>query len=337
MKTPARTGGPPPTAGPRLQVEVYASPTERSTLAADVLQGLGRRPYHLTPKHFYDDVGSRLFDQICDTPEYYLTRAETALLARVAPALVRAVGASDLVELGSGAARKTGLLLDALVASQQAPRYVPLELNEAMVRTSATALLARYPTLRVHGIVGDYERHLAKAPPAARRLVAFLGSTIGNFEPAEAVRFLRALAAQLTPGDRLLLGMDLVKDRAVLERAYNDAQGLTAAFNRNVLAVINRTLGGTFDPAAFEHHAFYDPVPAQIEMQLRARQAHTVRIAALDLAVPFEAGEPIRTEISRKFTRDTAEALLEAGGFALERWERGLDGAFALALGRPKG
>lgn len=317
----------------RLVVEVHLR-ADDSTLARDVRKGLGARPYHLPPKHFYDDLGSRLFDAICNTPEYYLTRAEAALLERTAADIVAQAGARELVELGSGAARKTHALLGAMAAMFPAPRYLPFDVSEEMLRSSSLALLEAFPTLRVHGIVGDYERHLDALPPGKGRLVAFLGSSVGNFTPDEAVAFLSRLGRALAPGDHVLIGVDLVKDVAMLERAYNDAAGLTAAFNRNVLAVINRELGGDFNPLDFDHVAFFDPRTSQIEMYLRARRALEVHIEALGLRVPFARGEVLHTEISRKFTRDEFECTLRAAGMVPVRWEQSHDPAFGLALAR---
>ncbi len=321
---------------PRLRIERHLVPAAlRRQLAEDVRRGLLAERKRLPPKYFYDERGAQLFDAICDLPEYYLTRSEHALLAEVAGEVVAAVAPSHLVELGSGASRKTRLLLDALVAGQADPWYVPIDVSETMLRASAAALRAAYPSLGVLGMVTDYEHGLPPLPSAARRLVAFLGSSIGNFAPPDDVRFLRAVASRLTPTDRLLLGTDLVKAVDVLEAAYDDAAGVTAEFNRNVLRVINRELGANFEPARFEHVAFFNPAAAQVEMHLRARQAHRVRIAALDAEIRFAAGETIHTESSRKFTRASATAMLAAGGFRLERWLPSQDGGFALALAAP--
>jgi len=317
-----------------MRVDVHVRPGEGSTLAADVAAGLAAPPRRLPPKHFYDDVGSALFDRICDTPEYYQTRTEQALLASVAPALLRRLRPGDLVELGSGAARKTRVLLDAAAAIGLRCRYVPFDVSEGMLRASGARLLAAYPWLRVHGVVGDYDRHLDRIPAGERRLIVFLGGTIGNFEPEQAERFLARLAATMGPDDRLLLGTDLVKDRAVLHAAYNDAAGLTAAFNRNVLRVVNRELGGDFDPEAFEHVAFFDEEKQQIEMHLRARRAHRVRIRALDMVIDFAEGETIHTEISRKFTRASVTALYRSAGLELEEWFVPENEQFALSVAR---
>jgi L-histidine N-alpha-methyltransferase len=320
-----------------LRIDRYLREDHAEQLAADVRRGLTATPKWLPPKYFYDDRGSRLFEAICDLPEYYLTRTEHGLLAEIAPIVIAKTQPAQLVELGSGASRKTRLLLDALLAARSHPTYVPIDVSETMLRRSAAALRRTYPALRVHAIVADYDRGLPRLRGASPRLVIFLGSTIGNFVPPDDVAFLRRLARQLAPGDFLLLGVDLVKSVERLEAAYNDAAGVTAEFSRNVLHVLNRELRADFVPDRFDHVAFYDPDTAQMEMHLRARDAHTVRIAALDLTITFAAGETIHTESSRKFTRATATAMLAAGGFGLTQWFRSRDGAFALALAAVEG
>lgn len=324
-------------ADPLLRVQRYLRDDQRAQLAADVRRGLTQHPKRLPPKYFYDDRGSRLFEAICELPEYYPTRTEHALLTDIADAVLAATQPTQLVELGSGASRKTRVLLDALTRLQPAATYMPIDVSESTLRHSAAALRIAYPSLRVHAIVADYERGLPRLADAGSRLVVFLGSTIGNFVPPDDVTFLRRLAEHLTPGEHLLLGVDLVKPVARLHAAYNDAAGVTAEFNRNVLRVLNRELQSDFDPERFEHVAFYDPARAQIEMHLRARAAHTVRIAALDLTISFADGETIHTESSRKFTRESASAMLAAGGFRLERWYTSPDDAFALALAAVEG
>jgi L-histidine N-alpha-methyltransferase len=325
------------TSDPLLRIEQHRVDDRKLQLAADVRRGLTAAPKWLPPKYFYDDRGSQLFEAICALPEYYLTRTERTLLTEIADAVIGATRPAQLVELGSGSASKTRLLLDALVRAQPSATYVPIDVSESTLRQSAAALRADYPRLRVHAIVADYERGLPRLGSSGPRLVAFLGSTIGNFVPPDDVSFLRGLARQLRGGDYLLLGVDLVKPVDRLHAAYNDAAGVTAEFNRNVLRVVNRELGADFDPARFDHVAFYDPASAQIEMHLRAREAHTVRIAALELSVGFAAGETIHTESSRKFTRDTAAAMLAAGGFRLVHWYASPGGDFALALAAIEG
>lgn len=318
----------------RFRLDVHVGPDAGSTLAQDVREGLAEPPRALPPKHFYDARGSELFDAICDTPEYYVMRSEQALLEEVVDDLVADAAPTDLVELGSGAARKTRALLEAMLRHTDQVRYVPLDVSGPMLRRSAAALLEDYPTLRVHGVVADYERHLDRIPEGDRRLIAFLGSTLGNFDDDGAVTFLRNVAAHMRPQDRLLLGLDLVKSPQVLHAAYNDAQGVTAAFNKNVLAVINAQLGADFDLAAFEHVARFVPERSQMEMFLVSRVPQTVRIERLEMTVELAAKEAIHTEISRKFTREGAARTLARAGLSIERWDTSPDGYFALALAR---
>jgi L-histidine Nalpha-methyltransferase len=314
----------------RLRIETRSRENATLGLARDVRRGLTRTPKQIPPKYFYDELGSQLFDAICDTPEYYPTRSEHALLRSIADRLV-APAPSDLIELGSGAARKTRLLLDALGRAKKRCRYVPFDVSEEMLRRSARALLDEYPWLSVLGVVGDYERDLDALPQGTRRMVAFLGSTIGNFEHAAAVEFLSRVGRQLQRGESVLLGTDLVKDRRVLDAAYNDARGLTRDFNKNVLRVVNRELGGNFDVARFRHVAFFDEATNQIEMHLESMAAQRVSIGALELEVEFAEGERILTEISRKFTQQSVEALFAEAGLALGEWFVSPDGYFALS------
>ncbi len=321
-----------PDAERRFSIERVFEPSDESTLADDVRRGLAARRKSIPPKHFYDEAGSRLFDRICELPEYYLTRAEERLLERSAADIFETVRPTDLIELGSGAARKTRLLLDAAENLGIALRYHPLDVCEPMLRASAEALTERYRWLEVRALVADYERHLEHLPQGEVRLVAFLGSTIGNFTPSRAAEFLTQVAERLRPGDCLLLGADLVKPATVLEAAYDDSAGVTAEFNRNVLRVINRALAADFDPGAFEHVAFFDRRKRQIEMHLRARRAQRVTLESLGMTVSFAAGETLHTEISRKFTRKELERLAERSGFSLRRWFVLDDPAFALVL-----
>ncbi len=318
----------------RLTIEVHEPEGGASTLARDALAGVFARPKTLPPKYFYDERGSKLFAAICDQPEYYLTRAEETLLRRAAPEVIRIAQPTNLVELGSGDARKIRPLLTAARHAGLRPRYVPLDVSESTLRQSSLALLDKFPWLRIHGIVGDYEQHLQRLPPGEGRLVAFLGSTIGNLDPRETRRFLRRLAARLCPGEHFLLGTDLVKSRRTLEAAYNDAAGITAGFNLNVLYVLNRELGAAFDPEAFEHVAYFNARASRIEMHLRAVRPLCVRMTRLRRTVRFKAGEMLRTEISRKFTRSRVERMLAAAGFDLVRWFVPRGGEFALSLAR---
>jgi L-histidine N-alpha-methyltransferase len=319
---------------PLLTIERLLGPSHRTTLERDVRRGLSSRPKSLPSKYFYDERGSRLFEAICDLPEYYLTRADTALLRRHADDLVARVRPTDVIELGSGAATKTRFILDALVRQGRGDaRYVPMDVSESHLVQTAESVRQEYPELSVHGIAGDYEHHLDRIPSGERRLVLFLGSTIGNFPPAAARAFVRRVARQLVPGDAFLIGMDLVKPPEILHAAYNDSAGLTAEFNRNVLYVLNRELGADFAPDDFEHVAFYDPESARVEMHLRASRAHRVHVRRLALDVEFEAGEMIHTEISRKFRRADAEALFSAAGCRLAEWWTDDRESFAEALG----
>ena len=324
-----------PVAEEAVRIDSHLDGSEERSLADDVLDGLTRPFKELPPKHFYDARGAELFDRICELPEYYPTRAERAILEQASDELAEVTGAVELVELGSGTAAKTRVLLDALHAAGTLDRYIPVDVTESMVRDCAAELTAEYPGLRVHGVIGDFERHLDRVPPAdGPRIVAFLGGTIGNFPPGSRRRFLRKIARMLGPEDHLLMGTDLVKDASVLEAAYDDAQGVTAEFNRNVLHVLNRELKADFDPDDFDHVALFDPEHEWIEMRLRARRAHTSVVRELDLAVHFEAGEELRTEISAKFTPERLEGDLSAAGLELVHWLTDPESLFALTLSR---
>jgi L-histidine Nalpha-methyltransferase len=323
-----------------IVVECYVGPKDERSLADDVLDGLTRPFKELPPKHFYDAYGAELFDRICELPEYYPTRAERAILQARSEEIVAATGAAELVELGSGTAAKTRLLLRAMAEAGTLRRYVPLDVTESMVLSCADALVGEFPGLRVHGIVGDFERHLPHVPePDGPRIVAFLGGTIGNFTPGTRRRFLRGIAKLLRPGvDHLLLGTDLVKDPAVLEAAYDDSAGVTAEFNRNVLRVINRELDADFDVEAFEHVAFFDREREWIEMRLRAERRMDVHVGGLGLDVAFAPREELRTEISAKFTIKRLGADLAAAGLELRDVLTDPDELFALSLSaRPGG
>ncbi|WP_372443436.1 L-histidine N(alpha)-methyltransferase [Rhabdothermincola sediminis] len=318
-------------AGP--QIEVLLSPADLArALRDDVRTGLTAMPKAVPPKWFYDDRGCELFDAITRLPEYYPTETERSILRACAPEIAATSAADTLVELGSGTSDKTRTLLDAMVREGRLERFVPFEVNESTLRAAADAIIQDYPGVQVHGVVGDFERHLAALPRDGRRMIAFLGSTIGNFAPLERRQFLSELAGVMGPGDSLLLGTDLVKDPERLERAYNDPQGVTAEFNLNLLRVLNRELVADFDFDAFEHVAFFDPGAEWIEMHLRSTRGQTVRIAALDLEVPFTAGELMRTEISAKFRRAGVTAELASAGLRLDRWFTDPAGNFAVSL-----
>ena len=318
-----------------IRVDSYLGGGQERSLADDVLDGLTRPFKELPPKHFYDARGALLFDRICDLPEYYPTRTERLILRDRAADIAAETGAAELVELGSGTAAKTRVLLDALDEAGTLRRYVPLDVTESMVRESADTLVSEYPGLQVHGVIGDFERHLGRVPAAiGPRIVAFLGGTIGNFPPGSRRRFLRDIAHLLGPADHLLMGTDLVKDPAVLQAAYDDAEGVTAEFNRNVLHVLNRELDADFAPERFEHVALFDPRHEWIEMRLRADDDHDVTVRALDLPVHFAAGEEMRTEVSAKFTRERLTGDLDAAGLELTQWLTDPDDLFALSLSR---
>ena len=303
-------------------------------LRADVREGLTADQKWLPPKWFYDAEGSKLFEKITALPEYYPTRSEREVLARRAAEVAGQTGAHTLVELGSGSSEKTRLLLDALTAHGTLEAFVPMDVSESALAEAAAAITADYPKLEVRGVVGDFTQHLQLLPGTAPRVVAFLGGTIGNFLPGERAEFLRSVRDVLGEGEWLLLGTDLVKDPETLERAYDDAAGVTAAFNRNVLRVINTELGADFDPDEFDHVAHWDAEHEWIEMRLRARRRIEVRIPGADLIVPFAEGEHIRTEVSAKFRPDGVEAELNSAGFALERWWTDSQERFGVSLAR---
>ncbi len=316
---------------PVLDVHLSEQDTADS-LQRDVRAGLSADPKWLPPKWLYDARGSELFEEITALLEYYPFRTERELLRSVAPEIAAVAGADTLVELGSGSSEKTRLLLDALRADGGLHRFVPLDVSESALRAAIDALVVEYPGLAVHGVVGDFTRHLELLPPGGRRLVAFLGGTIGNLLPAERATFLAALRDALDPGEALLLGAGLVTDPDVLVPAYDDAAGVTAEFNRNVLHVLNRELGADFDVAAFDHVAVWDAEREWIEMRLRARRDMTVRVPRVDMQVRFAAGEELHTEISSKFRRDGLVGELDAAGFALTRWWTDPDERFSLTL-----
>jgi L-histidine N-alpha-methyltransferase len=302
------------------------------SLADEVRDGLSRELKELPPKYFYDERGSQLFDTITTLPEYYPTRCEREILNRWAPEIVAKSGAGELVELGSGTASKTRALLYAMAGAGTLRRYVPFDVDPSVVEACAAELTELYPGLSVHGVVGDFGRDLDRIPDGDGRLFAFLGGTIGNLYPPERAEFLARIAGLMTDADRLLIGTDLVKDRAVLEAAYNDSAGVTAEFNRNVLRVLNESLDADFDPTAFEHVAFFDEANSWIEMRLRAKGAQTVRIEGAALEITFEDGEELRTEISAKFTRDAVDRELCAAGMRLDAFHTDDGGLFGLAV-----
>jgi len=326
-------------APPDIRVDVLLDSHDEGSLAEAVRAGLLGERRELPPRCLYDERGSELFDRITELPEYYPARCERAILNRYAPEIVTSMGAEELLELGSGVASKTRALLYAMAGAGTLRRYVPFDVDPSVVQRSAEELTALYPGLCVHGLVGDFDRHLGELPePAGRRLVAFLGGTIGNLEPEARAEILRALRGLLREGDRLLLGADLVKDERVIVAAYDDAEGVTAKFTLNALRVLNRELGADFDLDAFEPFARWNPAESRVELGLSARSAQRVTIGGLDSAqVEFATGEEIRTEVSSKFTPERLDGELREAGLALERLLRDDQGLFSVALAAPAG
>ena len=305
-----------------------SAPAER--MAAEVREGLARSPKELAPKYFYDERGSELFDRITTLAEYYPTRCERLILNRHAPEIVE--GMEELVELGSGTASKTRALLYAMAGAGSLRRYVPFDVDASVVALCEEELTELYPGLRVHGVVGDFDHDLGRIPAGERRLFAFLGGTIGNFHIDERASFLTRVRELMGPTDRLVLGTDLAKDRATLEAAYDDGEGVTAEFNRNVLRVLNEGLAADFDPESFEHVARWVAESSRIEMLLRSVRDQTVSIPGADIEVSFAEGEEMRTEISTKFTPARIECELEGAGLGLERLLTDPDGLFAVSV-----
>ena len=318
---------------PALEVHLDADDLAR-TLRADVIAGLTADRKWLPPKWFYDARGSELFEQITELDEYYPTRSERQILAEHATEIATHTRARSLLELGAGYSTKTRLLLDALTTRGTLETFVPMDVSPTALSEAAVRITADYPGLRVHNIVGDFARHLKHLPGGGDRLVAFLGGTIGNLVPAERAQFLADVRSVLEPGEHLLLGTDLVKSPRVVVPAYDDAAGVTAEFNRNVLRVINSSLGADFDLDGFAHVALWDAEREWIEMRLRARWPMRVTIPGVDLVVDFAAGEEVRTEVSAKFRRDGVDRELDDAGFSLDHWWTDRDGLFAVSLAR---
>jgi L-histidine N-alpha-methyltransferase len=308
-----------------------------SSIEEDVRRGLTISPKDIPPKWFYDDRGSELFDAITRLPEYYPTRREREILRNHAPDIVELSRADTLVELGSGTSEKTRILLDAMRASGRLRRFVPFDVSKQTLHDAAAAIEKEYPGIDVQPVVGDFTIDLETIPRRGRRLVAFLGGTIGNLLPDARRHFLRDVAGMLGPNDTLLIGTDLVKDAHRLVAAYDDAQGVTAEFNKNVLAVMNRELDASFELDAFEHVAMWDDEREWIEMRLRSTRPQTVELRAIDMEVEFAAGEEMRTEVSAKFRRERVENELRAAGMELVAWWTDAAGDFALSLARRVG
>jgi L-histidine Nalpha-methyltransferase len=317
-------------------IDIHLSPRDlRDAMERDVRTGLTAQRKHLPPVYFYDDRGSRLFDDITRLPEYYPTRAERSILDAHAKDIAQRSEADTLVELGAGTCDKSRVLLDAMASNGRLERFVPLDVSDTTLWEAATALSVEYPGLAVNAVVADFHHHLDRLPSAGRRLFAFLGGTIGNLDPDQRQQFFLALGKVMTTDDRLLLGTDLVKDRARLVAAYDDAAGVTAEFNRNVLHVLNRELGSDFDPQAFEHVARWNEVDQRIEMWLRSTSDQRITVTDLGLELEFRSGEEMLTEISAKFTPDRLEAELSASGFSAEALWTSDGDEFLVTLARP--
>ena len=323
----------PPITTTDIGIEVHLDADDWTAgLRREALAGLTATPKELSPTWLYDERGCALFEAITAVPEYYPTRAERAILDAQASEIARLSGADTLVELGSGTSAKTRLLLDALDSTGQLRRFVPFDVAEPTLRAAATTIARAYPGLRVDGVVGDFRRHLGAIPSGGRRLFAFLGGTIGNLPPAARDQFLAALTETMAAGDTLLLGADLVKDPVRLLAAYDDAAGVTAEFDKNVLAVLNRELGADFDPARFDHVAVWDEAEEWIEMRLRSRGEQEVRLPVLRLTIHFADGEELRTEISAKFRPERLQSELLAADLLPLRFWTDPAGDFALTL-----
>jgi L-histidine N-alpha-methyltransferase len=320
-----------------IAIDVHLDADTAAEMARDVRTGLSAWPKELAPKWFYDERGSQLFERITELEEYYPTRAERSILAERAAEIVAAAGSPrTLIELGSGSAAKTRVLLDAMRQAGSLEVYAPVDISEQITQETAEALVAEYPGLDVHGLVCDFERHLERVPQAVPpRMIAFLGGTIGNLYPGPRRDFLGRIRALLDRGDHLLLGTDLIKDRARLELAYDDPQGVTAEFNANVLHVLNRELDGDFDPDCFEHVARFDEREERMDIRLRSTCDQEVTLAAIDLITHFAAGEEMRTEISTKFSRPRLEAVYADAGLELVGWFTDPAEDYALSLARP--
>jgi L-histidine N-alpha-methyltransferase len=316
---------------PRFEIRNYVTDSFYHELSQDVFIGLTAEQKFISSKYFYDERGSSLYEQICKLPEYYLTRTELSILQEKSEAIMGPFENGDLVELGSGANWKISKLIDAANDPQGAHiRYVPVDVSESALVAASEDLINKYAKLRVLGIVADFTRHMDVIPGDFSRLIILFGSTIGNLSEVESQQFLQNVANSMKTGDRFLIGLDMIKPKNILEAAYNDAQGVTSEFNKNVLQMINRELHANFDPAVFEHLAFYNEEKEQVELHLQVNQKTTVEIKDLDLAVEFEKGETIHTEICRKFSEESAQKMFSTAGLAVERWFNDPKGFFSL-------
>jgi L-histidine N-alpha-methyltransferase len=326
------------TVAERITIDVHLPPGgPLSGMAADVRAGLTKPFKELSPRYFYDERGSELFEEITRLPEYYPTRAERTILERHSPGICDTAGnPATLIELGSGSASKTRVLLDAMFAAGCLEAYAPVDISEQITRETAEAVASEYG-IAVHGLVCDFERDLERMPLAGPRVIAFLGGTIGNFEPAQRASFLARVANLLGPDDHFLLGTDLVKDGGRLEAAYNDSSGVTAEFNKNVLSVLNRELDANFDLDAFEHVAFWDAENLWIDIRLRSLARQVIEISALEMSVAFGRGEEMRTEISTKFAREGLAGIYTEAGLEMVDWWTDPEALFALSLAKRAG
>lgn len=318
----------------RVRIEVFLNEEEvLPQMESDVRQGLTSNPKFLLPKYFYDNVGSLLFEKITTLPEYYLTRTETRLISELSDSLISTIHPTEILELGAGSSTKTLLLINKWENSPGEKIYLPFDVNLSMIEVASKELITKHPWLSVHGIVGDFERHLHQIPICnGTRLILFLGSTIGNFTPDERINFLKKVSPLLKDNDRFLIGLDLVKDVQEIEAAYNDNQGVTEAFNKNILNVINHNLHGNFQPDLFRHSAFFNPNEQRIEMHLISSEEQQIDIQKLKLPVFLKQGESIWTESSHKFTQNQVRAMLSEAGLRLVDWFQDREAKFALAL-----
>ena len=317
-----------------VTIDVHVNGLDQEVLRAEIRRALLRSPRELPTKYFYDDRGSELFERICELPEYYQTRTEHMLLSTIADQLVACTEAEELVDLGAGAATKTRVLLTAMAKANRLRTYIPFDVSEGIVRRVAHEVVTEYRGLRVHGVIGDFLEHLEHIPSGEKRLVVLLGGTIGNLRPDAASAFLSQVSAEMTSGEYFLLGVDLIKEAKRLEAAYNDAAGLTAEFNKNILRVLRTSLDVDFEPEAFAHVAFYNPSDHRIEMRLRSTRDQVLHLQTLDLTLTLAQDEDILTEVSVKYDRQKAETVLSRGGFHMVEWYTDPEQLFGLALAR---
>ena len=316
---------------PRLEIRNYLTDSFSNKMSKDIFTGLTADQKFIPSKYFYDERGSILYKQICKLPEYYQTCTELSILDKKSAVIMEPFESGDLVELGSGANWKICKLIDAAKEPHgENMRYVPVDVSESALVAASVDLINKYQKLKVQGIIADYTRHMNMIPNDSSKLIIFFGSSIGNFSEEESQFFLRTVANSMRPGDRFLIGLDMIKQKTVLEKAYNDSQGVTSEFNKNVLHVINRELNADFDVSAFDHVAFYNEEKEQVEMHLQANQRTSVAIKDLNLSVPFEAGETIHTEICRKFSKESAIKMFSEAGLSVEQWFTDPKGWFSL-------